>query len=657
MILGMRKMTLVALEADREAVLDALAWSGGCELIGTYPFDKTQSSGADAADRRAALGRERAELSALLRFFEERREVFEKDRPERRRDKPLFACRREIGFGRLREIGTRGEDAAAEILRLSERRARRTRLLAEIAEKEGFCERLAPFAVFPEPLETLTETKTVLFFLGTVSASAEECVALAKEFPDCAFRVYGEREPFVLFSACPRDRAESLRARLTAFGFSSCPQEERGVPAKTLSRLRGDCARARLELIALDEEIATGTDSVLLEDWFDHLGAELERAAAAEDFRYTQKTFVCNAWVPENATDLLDEALHSVAPTCSVSFSLPELCDQPPTLAKNKKAVAPFEAVTNMYSVPSPYERDPNLFVMIFFLIFFGIMLSDAGYGLILAAGTYLLLRFVKMETPMRRMVFILCLGGVSTVFWGILFGGWFGITLSPDSPSAVLRFLNRLKWFGPLEQPLLMLGLCMGLGAVQILASMGLRFAALVREGKPLDAVLDVGVWFLFFAGLGILSLSAFPALFALKMPGLGVMLGALCLLVLTQGRREKGLLRKLGKGLASLYGLVGYLSDLLSYARLFGLGLATGVIALVMNTLAVMLFQNPWTAALGVIVAAGGHLFNLAINVLGAYVHDCRLQYIEFFSRFYTGGGRVFRPMLSELKYNVIR
>ena len=159
------------------------------------------------------------------------------------------------------------------------------------------------------------------------------------------------------------------------------------------------------------------------------------------------------------------------------------------------------------------------------------------------------------------------------------------------------------------------------------------------------------------FFLGLGMFAASSFPKLFPLRLGGLECMAGGLLLLLLTQGRRERGIFKKIGKGLASLYGLVGYLSDILSYARLFGLGLATGVIALVMNTLAVMLFANPWTALLGVVIAAGGHLFNLAINVLGAYVHDCRLQYIEFFSRFYTGGGRVFRPMLSGLKYNVVK
>lgn len=201
------------------------------------------------------------------------------------------------------------------------------------------------------------------------------------------------------------------------------------------------------------------------------------------------------------------------------------------------------------------------------------------------------------------------------------------------------------------------MLGLCMGLGVVQILAGMALRFAALVKEGKLFDALFDVGSWFLFFLGLGMFAASSFPKLFPLRLWGLECMAGGLLLLLLTQGRRERGIFKKIGKGLASLYGLVGYLSDILSYARLFGLGLATGVIALVMNTLAVMLFANPWTALLGVVIAAGGHLFNLAINVLGAYVHDCRLQYIEFFSRFYTGGGRVFRPMLSGLKYNVVK
>lgn len=662
MILGMRKLTLVALDAERNSVLDVLAWSGCCEVVDTYPFDRTEPPGGDAAARSAALRESLSELSVALRFSEQQRALWEKSHPAKTRDKPLFSCRRSLTYEEFRGIAGKGVEVGAELARLGDLRARSASLCAELSQKEALCARILPFAAFPEPLSALAGTPNTAFFLGTVSCRAEAVDALSRRVPDCECKLFAsegseEIAGAVLFVACPREEEETLRAELPSVRFSPCVAEVDGVPARELSRLRGECEEARLALDAIAEETLLGEKTELLEDWFDYLTSLLERAEDAESFRYTQKTFVLNAWVPENAVGLVEEALRSAAPACEVSFSLPEESDEPPTLAKNKKLVAPFEAVTNMYSVPSPYERDPNLFVMIFFLIFFGIMLSDAGYGLVLAAGAFLLLRFAKMETPTRRMIFILGLGGVSTLLWGTLFGGWFGISLSADSPSAVIRLLNRLKWFSPLEEPLLMLGLCMGLGVVQILAGMALRFAALVKEGKLFDALFDVGSWFLFFLGLGMFAASSFPKLFPLRLWGLECMAGGLLLLLLTQGRRERGIIKKIGKGLASLYGLVGYLSDILSYARLFGLGLATGVIALVMNTLAVMLFSNPWTALLGVVIAAGGHLFNLAINVLGAYVHDCRLQYIEFFSRFYTGGGRVFRPMLSGLKYNVVK
>ena len=656
MILGMRKLTLVALDAEKDAVLDALAWSGCCEIIDTYPFDRTDASDGGAARRAAALRDNLSAVSAALRFEEAQRALREKEHPKERRDKPLFSCRRTLTYEQFCGIAGRGTAVREELARSERRRARQSELLAEIARNEAEIARLSPFAVFPEPLSVLEGTRGTAFLLGIAPCGKEELGSLSARFPDCEIKDFGEAEGGrVLFFAVPRAELEALRGELAPLRFLPCPTSG-GKPAEELASRRDACARARLELASLAEESA-GANIGLLEDWSDYLTSLLERAEDAERFRYTQRTFVLNAWVPENAAELIEEALRAAAPSCEVSFSLPEEGDEPPTLARNGRLVAPFEAVTNMYSVPSPYERDPNLCVMIFFLLFFGIMLSDAGYGLVLAAGAFLLLRFARMETPVRKMLFILGFGGVSTVLWGTLFGGWFGITLSADSPSAVIRFLNRLKWFSPLEEPLLMLGLCMGLGAVQILTGMGLRFAALVREGKLLDALMDVGSWFLFFLGLGMFGISSFPGLFPLRLWGLEAMAGGLAVLVLTQGRHERGLLRKIGKGFSSLYGLVGYLSDLLSYARLFGLGLATGVIALVMNTLAVMLFSNPWTAVLGVAIAAGGHLFNLAINVLGAYVHDCRLQYIEFFSRFYTGGGRVFRPMLSGLRYNVVK
>lgn len=644
MIPPIRKLTLVALRRDKKKVLDAVAKSGCCEIADCYPFAHTRAETGNAE-----TAEELARVAVAMRFFEEQRSLYEQAHPKNRRQKPLFACRREVRYADFAKFAKKLPALFALVETLEGLHRRREQLLEERSACAREREELAPFACFPEPLSHLTGTAHTALFLVQLNRLPDLPEGCEKrQLADAAMEE-------VWLVACPRSNRGPVEEALLAAGGRLCAVRG-SLPA---AERVGACALREAEIAAELDALAACvacSDAMLLEQGYDALAARQEREELAGRFRYTEEAFVLSGWVPEPAEETLRECVTAVSPSASLRFSLPEEGDEPPTVTRNGRLVSAFEAVTNMYSVPSPYERDPNLFVMIFFLIFFGIMLSDAGYGIILAVGAFLLLRFAKPDTGMKRMILVLGLGGLSTVLWGTLFGGWFGITLSPDSPSGIVRFLNRLKWFGPLEQPLWMLGLCMGLGVVQILFGMGIRMVDLWKAGTRLDAVLDVGTWYLFFAGVGLWGVSLLPAAAACGPVGKWVMLAALLLLVATQGRRERGIFKKIGKGLASLYGLVGYLSDVLSYARLFGLGLATGVIALVMNTLAVMLFANPWTALLGVAVAAGGHIFNLAINVLGAYVHDCRLQYIEFFSRFYTGGGRTFCPMLEGLRYHKI-
>ncbi len=275
-------------------------------------------------------------------------------------------------------------------------------------------------------------------------------------------------------------------------------------------------------------------------------------------------------------------------------------------------------------------------------------MLSDAGYGLLLAVGAFCALKFVNLEQGAAKLVTVILLGGISTIIWGVLFGGYFGIDVTNT-------FLGNFTWFTPLENPIGVLALALGLGVFQILWGLGLKAIALWKSGDKLGAIFDVGSWYLLFFGIMIFALGMVPGFEAIGNIGKYMALGGVGALVLTQGRKERNIFMKFFKGVSSLYGLMNYVSDILSYARLFGLGLATGVVGMVMNNIGMVFIDLiPYAGyVVGALFILAGHALNIGINTLGAYVHNCRLQYIEFFGKFYEGGGHVFRPLGTNTKY----
>jgi V/A-type H+-transporting ATPase subunit I len=290
--------------------------------------------------------------------------------------------------------------------------------------------------------------------------------------------------------------------------------------------------------------------------------------------------------------------------------------------------------ITEQYSLPNSRGIDPNLIMAPFFVMFFGMMVSDAGYGIVLALSTAIALLVLKPQGGMGKMLGLLCLGGVSTFIWGAIFGGWFGVNLKP-------------LWFNPLDNPLQMLIFCLILGVIQLYVGIGLQAYKNIREGKYLDALFDQGLWYIFLSGLMMMALP--PLAVIGKFMAIGGALG----LVATQGRTEKGIVKKLINGVLSLYNVTGFLGDVLSYSRLFALGLATGVIGTVVNAMSSMLGGSFIGNILMVFFMIFGHTFNIAINVLGAYVHSSRLQYVEFFGKFFEGDGKPFVPFKTLSKY----
>ncbi len=652
----MKKMRLVGLSEEKDLILDVLQKTGAVELKKCDEIENTHAR-LDI-DRLNEVNGKIARLSNALDFLEgqkrireelAKKNVVEYTPPK----KPLFAVRRDVLHDEFLSRGEASEEAFSRIDELDKIAFSLADLKGKLAQAETEISALRPFEDLDVAISDVADSRNVVMEIGVLPSSGLS--SLSKLIDDGLFLIRTIKtvgSDLTVFVAYHKSVAEEAYAALTDAGFSRTNVECEELPSKRIEEIKEEEDALKKSEIALNGDAMAYypcvDDFKLLYDYYSY---QKEKIESGGDFRRTEGELAVGfeAWVPEKQTDDVVKAIEEKTDCVYVEFSDPEKDEMPPTLSNNGPVMKAYESVTNMYSVPSYYESDPTFSVMLFYFLFFGFMLSDAGYGLILAIAGALILKFIKLEPGMKNLVVIITLGGVSTILWGLLFGGFFSIEIEGT-------FLEKLCWFSPLDNPIGVLGLSLGIGVLQILYGLGLKARELIKNGHALDAVFDVGSWYLVFIGIGLFALSMVDGFAMLSTPGLIVAIVGLVVIVLTGGRKEASVPKKIIKGLASLYDIVNYVSDILSYARLFGLGLATGVVGMVFNKIAAVFIDLMGPVAGGVVAVIFilvGHAMNMAINVLGAYVHDCRLQYIEFFGKFYEGGGHAFVPFGSRTKY----
>jgi len=366
----------------------------------------------------------------------------------------------------------------------------------------------------------------------------------------------------------------------------------------------------------------------------------------------TKYTFCATAWTSENNIKNIENELEKISQKISViKAKITENSNEIPIILKNKKLAEPFEFVTKMYGDPLYNEPDPSPFLAPFFILFFALALTDAMYGIILAVLAFGAIKLFKIPKENQKLFKIILYGGIVTFIIGALFGGWFGIALE-ELPAVIGTPLMKLRIINPIVEPVKFLILTFILGIIQVLTGLTLSMYWDIKQGKILEGIMDKGFWIILIVSLPLWGVTA-----AMPIGNLFKLLAIISalLLVLTQGRDAKNIIVRLLKGILSLYDITGYFSDILSYSRLLALGLATGIIAMVINIIAgISMEMIPFVGWLiAILILVGGHIFNIAINVLGAYIHSSRLQYVEFFPKFMEGGGRAFQPFRKECKY----
>lgn len=371
----------------------------------------------------------------------------------------------------------------------------------------------------------------------------------------------------------------------------------------------------------------------------------------------TDSTFLMEGWMRALDRPWLVKGLDDRFAEVEVSFREPLDGEEPPIHLDNRGITRPYEFVTTLYGRPVYREGDPTPLLAPFFVLFFAMCLTDAGYGLTLAAlASFALLKF-KPKGGVRNLFNLLFIGGLVTAAIGIIAGGIFGVGI--DSFPA---WLKPFVLINPLAEPMKMLNISFLIGIVHILFGIGVRMRADFRAGLIADALFDDLAWIIFIAALAPLG---FAGILGGEVPPMVirvatyVSLGIAAVVFVTGGRKQKSPIMKVLGGLVKFYDIVGYFGDVLSYARLLALGLATSAIALAVNDIAVTVKGMPYYTGYVVMVfiLIGGHVFNLAVNTLGSFVHSARLQYLEFFGKFFHGGGVEFKPFRSERKYSVFK
>lgn len=573
--------------------------------------------------------------------------------------KPLFTTRKTISsseFDRLTSYNVKTEENVTKILDLN-------RNLNELVTEENKIETsilsLKPWLNYDLPLE-LSETKYTSIFIGVVPniADIEKMKTDLQEKTDSSLlNIIGSDKDQYYFSViCLAKEKEDVYETLKQYGFNTVvfkdlegtaseniSQYENGL--KDISQKKETIKKSISEFVPYKEEI-----QVL----YDYLIIERDKNKILSNMLKTETTFYIEGWIPEESKNKVEFVLNNYG--CYYEISQPEEGEEYPILMNNNSFVQPFESITELYSLPSSSNIDPTLFMAPFYAIFFGLMLADVGYGLIMSIACYAILKKFKIEGTMQKLLKLFFYCGISTAFWGVMFGSWFG-----DAVNAAAKlmfnsdFVLKPVWINPMEEPMTLLVFSFIFGVIHLFAGMAIKAYMLIRDGKPLDALFDIGFWYGFIIGIALM-------LFGNSIiPGSGQIGSWMTIifaigLILTQGREKNGIISKLISGVLSLYNITSYLSDILSYSRLLALGLATGVVSSVVSILGSMGGRNIFGILLFIVVLLIGHVFNFAINALGAFVHAARLQYVEFFGKFYEGGGEAFNPLAKKTKYNKI-
>ena len=530
-----------------------------------------------------------------------------------------------------------------------EKEAELLKLDSEVTKLQSEIDVLTPWENLDVPLNELKTLRNTSYYLGTIAKGYEE--TMFQELSNCYVEIISRSTNDInLLILANNEYDENISEVLRSFGFTAFKTEHADVPLKLILDFKHDIEEIKSKKFFIQEEISDFEEDLkTLELAYDYFASKVERKKVSSNFLKTKNVCAIQGWIAEEDSEDLKTICSKVLnDDYYIEFEdvKEEEIDDVPIKLKNGELVSAFESITGMYSYPKYNEIDPTPLLTPFYLIFFGMMVADVGYGLLVLIASIIALKFLKLNNSMRDFMKFFFYLSFPTIFFGLVYGSFFG-----DAITMPFKLIDTNK------DVMTIVVLSLVLGVIQIFFGLFIKAYSLIRIGKSKDALLDAGSWI-----ITLLSLGGIAAVKFLSLPSflnilfiITSIIGAI-LIVIGGGREEKSFGAKAGQGLYALYGITGYVGDLVSYTRLMALGLAGGSIAGALNLL---IHTLPGLAAvlLGPVLFVLFHIFNLGLSLLGAYVHTARLQYVEYFGKFYDGGGRPFKAFKSSEKYLSIK
>ncbi len=631
----MKHLRLLGMESEREALLKAMQDMECVEISSIDGSEEALKSGFAKPDDKALMSAQEASrayrtaLASLDRFAPEKKGMF----------------RKRQGVSRAAFFSAESEENACTAAEMINKDTRRLgEIESERTKNETLRATLAPWLTVDAPLGGADGALAVFFGTVGLNVTDDALKALADSLDGLLTwqQASSDRSLRYLLVMCHGSVKERALSALRDLGFSTVSfRGMTGTAKENDKALAENLAALEKERQEIEQRIAGlgGKREALLEA-SDRAAIALRREEAKSRLVGTDKVFLLEGWLPADRCAEIEKTLKPF--TCAIETREPTEDEYPqvPVQLKNNKLTRPLNMVTEMYSLPAYGTLDPNPLMAPFFILFYGIMMADMGYGLLMMIASVIISKKYRPKGTSGELFSLLGLCGISTFIMGALTGGFFGDFLTQlvaiVSPGTVFALP---KLFDPLDDLTMILIGSMALGMVQIVTGMAISLIEKCKRKKFLDAFFEEITWWIVFIGIALLALGK----------GVVVLYVGCALVLLGPIVQGKGWGRLTGV-FGSLYNHVtGYFGDILSYTRLMALMLAGSVIAQVFNMLAAM----PGNVIAFIIISMLGNAMNFGLNLLGCYVHDLRLQCLEFFNKFYVDGGKPFRPMTLDTEY----
>ncbi len=633
-IVKMNKFTLLAFESDKEKLLEKLQGNSEVEFINLQDekvleqneiFESLKKCDVDTETSiiEENVSKTRSAINFLKEYVAEVKGL--KALKEGKESLSLNELEEKVANSNWEDVYSKVRDMELELAKLDNEK---TRLESEI-------EVLKPWKRFDAPLGELNKLKMTKAFLGSISKQYKETIKLEVEriSSNSYIEIISENnQDIFLFIVSLNEESEKIDELLKSFGYSPFQTKYKEVPNNLIDLFEKEIKEIESKKIGIRKELSTYVsekrDLELAYEYYENM---LIRKQANKNFLNTDNVSIIQGWAPKVENKNIENSIKELAgETYYLSFDevTEKEIDDVPIKIENKGPAAVFGSITEMYSLPKYDEIDPTPILTPFYMVFFGMMVADFGYGMILLLGCLLALKLFKLDESKKSFVKFFMWLSMSTAIAGLVFGTAFGFDLG-------IGFIN------PSQDTTKLLIISVGFGVVQILFGLGTKAYMLIRNKQYLFAFYDVGSWLMLLSGLAMLVAGG-----VIKTIGIALAVMGSILIVATQGRDEKTTGAKLGQGAYALYGVTSYVGDLVSYTRLMALGVAGGSIAAALNLIIGMLPKGIAFIIAAPLIFILAHVFNMGLSLLGAYVHTARLQYVEFFSKFYDGGGRAFTP-----------